>query len=68
MDEGFNVEGIFDADIPTAAKVRRNNTEEYQVKYLVARKGGFSESSIFTNIGTMCIMSGEILKAQIIQL
>ena len=68
MDEGFNVEGIFDAEIPTAAKVRRNNTEEDQVKALVARKGGFSASSIFTNIGTMCITSGAILKAQRIQL
>ena len=68
MDEGFNVEGIFDAEIPTAAKVRRNSTAEDQVKALVAQKEGFSASSIFTNIGTMYITSGAILKAQRIQL
>ena len=41
MDEGFNVEGIFDAEIPTAAKVQRNSTAEDQVKALVAQKEGF---------------------------
>ena len=66
--EGFNVEGIFDAEVPTATKLRRKETEEEQVKALVERKGGFSASAIFTNIGTMCVTSGAIIKAQRLQL
>ena len=66
--EGFNVEGIFDAEVPTATKLRRKETEEEQANALVERKGGFSASAIFTNIGTMCVTSGAIIKAQRIQL
>ena len=55
INEGFNIEGIFDAEIPTATKLRRNDTEEDQVKALVTQKGGFSASEIYTNIGTICI-------------
>ena len=66
--EGFNVEGIFDAEVPTATKLRRKETEEEQVKALVDRNGGFSASAIFTNVGTMCVTSGAIIKAQRIQL
>ena len=65
---GFNVEGIFDARIPTAQVARRSTEEEHQVKALVDRKSAFSASSIFTNVGTMCITAGAVLKAQRIQL
>ena len=67
-EQGFNVDGIFDAEIATATKLKRKETEDDQVKALVARKGAFSASAIFTNIGTMCVTSGAILKAQRIQL
>ena len=66
--EGFNVEGIFDAEIPTATNLRSKETEDEQVKALIERKGGFSASAIYTNIGTMCITSGAVLKAQRYQL
>ena len=66
--EGFNIEGIFDAEVPTATKLRRKETEEEQVKALVERKGGFSASAIFTNVGTVCVTSTAIIKAQRIQL
>ena len=68
LDQGFNVEGIFDAEIPTATTLRRKETEDEQVKALVDRKGGFSASAIYTNIGTMCVTSSAILKAQRMQL
>ena len=66
--EGFNVEGIFDADIPTATNLKRKETEYEQVKALIERKGGFSASSIYKNVGTMCITLGAVLKAQRYQL
>ena len=68
LEEGFNVEGIFDAEIATATKLRRKETEEEQINALIDRKGGFSASSIFTNIGTMCVTSSAVLKAQRTQL
>jgi len=66
--EGFNVEGIFDAEIPTATNLRRKETEDKQVNELIERNGGFSASAIYTNIGTVCINSGAVLKAQRYQL
>ena len=68
LTQGFNVEGIFDAEIPTATTLRRKETQEEQVKALVDRKGGFSVSAIYTNIGTMYVISSAVLKAQRIQL
>ena len=68
LEEGFNVEGIFDAEIPTATTLRRKETEDEQVKALVDRKGGFSASAIYTNIGTMCVTTSAVLKAQRMQL
>ena len=38
------------------------------MKALVERKGGFSASTIFTNVGKMCGMSGAIIKSQRIQI
>ena len=35
---------------------------------LVDRKGGFSASAVYTNVGTMCITSSAVLKIQRIQL
>ena len=67
-EQGFNVDGIFDAEIATATNLKRKDTEDDQVKALVARKGAFSASAIFTNIGTMCVTSTAILKAQRMQL
>ena len=66
--EGFKFEVIFDTEIPTATNIRRKETEDKHVKALIERKGGFSASSIYTNIGTMCITSGAVLKAQMYQL
>ena len=68
LDQGFNVEGIFDAEIPTATTLRRKETDDEQVKALVDRKGGFSASAIYTNIGTMCVTSSAVLKVQRMQL
>jgi len=67
-EQGFNVDGIFDAEIATATNLKRKDNEDDQVKALVVRKGAFLASAIFTNIGTMCITSSAILKAQRIQL
>ena len=68
LEEGFNVGDIFDAEIPTATTLRRKETEDEQVKALVDRKGGFLASSIYTIIGTMCVTSSAVLKAQRMQL
>ena len=38
------------------------------MKALLDKKGGFSASEIFTNVRTMCVTPGAIIKAQIIQL
>ena len=34
-EEGFNLEGIFDADITTATNLRRKETEDKQVKAVI---------------------------------
>ena len=62
------MDGIFDAEIATATNLKRKDTEDDQVKALVARKEELSASAIFTSIGTMCVTSSAILKAQMIQL
>ena len=64
LKKGFNVEGIFDAEITTASKLQSKEAEDEQVKALVDRKEGFLESSIYTNIGTMRVTSSTVLKAQ----
>ena len=61
---GFTVEGVFDAKIDTALVIRRRAKEEDQNDELVAQKKGFSDSDIYTNIGTMCVTSEAVLKAQ----
>ena len=61
--EGFNIEGIFDADIPTATNLRRKEAEDKHVKTIIDRKGWFYASSIYTNFGTMCINLGTVLRA-----
>ena len=66
--QGFNVEGIFDSEIPTATTLRRKEIQDEQVKALVDSKGRFSASAICTNIGTMCVTSSAVLKAQKTQL
>ena len=38
------------------------------MKALVERKGGFSASTVFPNVGTMCVTSGAIIRAQRIQI
>ena len=55
-------------DIPTTTTLRSKDTEDEQVKELKDRKGRFSASSMYTNVGTMCINSGAVLKAQMYQL
>ena len=59
-DEGFRVDGIFDASITTATTIKRKEREDIQAKELLKKKGAFSASSIFTNIGTMCVSSTSI--------
>ena len=66
--EGFNSEGIFDADIPTAPNIRSKETEDEHFKALIERKVVFSASSVYMNVGTMCITLGAVLKAQRYQL
>ena len=68
LNKGFHVEGIFDADIPTSTKPRRKEAEEDQVQAVVKRKGGFYALLIYTNVGTTCIASIELLMVQMIQL
>ena len=48
--DGFNVEGVFYAEIPTATNIRSKEIEDEQVKALIERKGEFSVSSIYTNV------------------
>ena len=67
-EEYFNVDGIFDAEIVTATKLKRKENEEDQINSLIARKGSFSVSAMFTNIGTMYVTSSAFLKAQRLQL
>ena len=66
--EIFNVEGIFDAQIPTATNLRRKEKEYEQVKALIERRGGFSASSLYINVGTIFITSGAVPKAQMYNL
>ena len=40
--EGFNVEGIFDAEIPTATNLRRKETKDKKFKAIIERREGFS--------------------------
>ena len=53
-----------DTKISRATKIQRKETEQDQVKALVTRKGVFSTLSVYTNVGTMCITSNVVLKAQ----
>ena len=46
LNKGFQFEGIFDSEIPTATKILRKEAEQYQVKDLVKKKGGFCASLI----------------------
>ena len=68
LEEAFNIKGIFDAMILTVTTLRRKDTEDGKVKALVDRKGRFSASAIYTNIGTVCVTSSAVFKAQRIQL
>ena len=67
-EERSKVEGIFDAEITTTTIIRREKEEKDKVKALVDQKGAFSASTIYTNIGTMCITTCTVLEAQRIQL
>ena len=62
--EGFNIEGIFDAEIPAANNIRRKETEDEQVLTLIDRKGYFSAFIIHIYVETICITSDMVLKAQ----
>ena len=70
-EERFKVEDIFDEEImitTTTTTIRREKEEKDQARALVYQKGETSASVIYTNIGTMYITAGAILKDQIIQL
>ena len=66
--QGYNVEGIFDAEIPTATVRKRKQREKEQVEALVAKRQAFLASAIFQTIGTMCVTNRAVTKAQRIQL
>lgn len=55
---------MFDSEVQTVTKLQEKAIEDEQVEALVKRKGSFSASVIFTNVGTMCVTSGSIIKAQ----
>ena len=61
---GFRGEGIFDAEIDCAPVIQRSTEEKEQIQALVWKKKAFSASGIYNNIGTMCVTSGAVLKAQ----
>ena len=61
---GFRVNGIFDAEIDSAPMIQRSHEEKEQIRALVSKKKAFLASGIYTNIGTMCVTSGAVLKAQ----
>ena len=61
---GFRVDGIFEAEIDSAPVIQRSQEEKEQIHALVSKKKAFSASGIYTNIGTMCVTSGAVLKAQ----
>ena len=65
---GYKVEGIFDAEIPTTTTRRRKEKEDEQVSQLVARRTAFLPSGIFQGIRTMCVTSSAVLRAQRTQL
>ena len=67
-DNRFRVDGIFDVHITTATSVKRKEREQDQTAVLLQRKGAFSASAIYTNIGTMCVSCPSVTKAQIMQL
>ena len=67
-EEGFKVEVIFYAEIITAIAIRREKEEKDQVKSPDDRKGVCTVSAVYTNIGTVCVTAGAVLKAQRIQL
>ena len=66
--EVFNVEIIFDAEILNATNLIRKEIEYEQVNVRIDRRGGLSASSIYTNVGTVCINSVAALKAQMYRL
>ena len=61
---GFRVNGIFDAEIDSAPMIQRSHEEKEQIRALVSKKKASTASGIYTNIGTMCVTSGAVLKAQ----
>ena len=67
-DLGFRTEGIFDVQLSTATSLKRKEREEDQSRTLLKKKGAFSASAIYTNLGTMCVSSPSITKVQRMQL
>ena len=54
-DLGFRTEGIFDVQLSTATSLKRKEREEDQSRTLLKKKGAFSASAIYANLGTMCV-------------
>ena len=63
-DQGFRVEGIFDATIATSTSIKRKEREDDQTQALLKRKGAFSASGIYTNMGSMCVSCPAVTQAQ----
>jgi len=61
-DEGFRVEGLFDVEIVTSASVKQKEREEDHTVELLKRKGPFSASGIYRNIGSMCVSCPSVTK------
>ena len=62
------MKGTSDAKIVTVTNIMIKETKEDQVQASAARELGLLVLSIYTDIGTMCITSGAVHKAQRIQL
>jgi hypothetical protein len=60
---GFNP-GIFDATIPEAKHIERNDNEDEQVRQLVEQKGAFSSSALWNICGTRVGNAGVVIRAQ----
>lgn len=67
-DQGFRVEGFFDVTIATSTSIKRKEREDDQAHTLQKRKGAFSSSRIYTNMGSMCVSAPAVTQAQMQQL
>mmetsp|Transcript_7811 Transcript_7811/g.9089 ORF Transcript_7811/g.9089 Transcript_7811/m.9089 type:complete len:275 (+) Transcript_7811:1191-2015(+) len=63
-DQGFRVDGIFDVTIATSTSIKRKEREDDQAHALMKRKGAFSVSGTYTNMGSMCVSWPAVTQVQ----